>query len=308
MHVVTCIVAFRNAGEIADCLAALARSTHTAFEVVVAENGGAEAFAALTAAVPEQLPGGQPVTLIDSGANLGYAGGVNVAMKARPDAEAWWIVNPDTLPDPGALAALVARLEQGDCAAVGGVLHNPQGRVQAYGGRWRPWLARCVSIGSGATLGDPVDAAAVERQTNYLLGASMLVGRGMVARVGLMREDYFLYCEEVEWGLRAVAAGLKLGFAPDARVLHDQGATTGSGHAHRLRPRMPIYLDERNKLNVARDTRPLTLPVAAMAAFVLLAMRYGRRGAWAQWGYGLSGWMAGVANRRGLPPWMRQPG
>ncbi|EGD59992.1 glycosyl transferase family 2 [Novosphingobium nitrogenifigens DSM 19370] len=305
MHVVMAIVAFRNAEEIVGCLGAMGASTYTDFEVVICENGGAEAFRALRARLPEALPGGQPVTVIDAGGNVGYAGGVNVCMRSRPDADAWWIINPDTIPEAGALAALVARLQRGDCAAVGGLLYNPSGRVQAYGGHWRPWLARCVSIGSGARLEDRPDVAEVERQTNYLLGACMLVGRGLVYRVGLMREDYFLYCEEVEWGLRAVKAGLKLGFAPDALIRHDQGGTTGSGKAHNARPRMPIYLDERNKLNVARDTRPVTLPVAALASLGLLFMRYARRGAWRQFGYGLSGWLAGVRNMRGMPPWMQ---
>lgn len=305
MHVAIIIVAFRNAGEIVGCLAALDRQTYRDFEVVVCENGGAEHYRALVDQVAPALSGGQPVTVIDTGANLGYAGGVNVGMLARPDADAWWIVNPDTVPEAGALQALVERLAKGDCAAVGGVLYNPQGRVQAYGGRWRSWLARPESIGNGADAAVQPDAAAVEAQLDYILGACMLVGAGMVRQIGLMREDYFLYCEEVEWGLRAGAAGLKLGFAPDARVCHDQGGTTGSGKSHGTRPRMPIYLDERNKLNVVRDTAPIALPVAIPAALVLLFLRYGRRGAWAQFGYGLSGWLAGVAGRRGMPAWIR---
>ncbi|MCT2398405.1 glycosyltransferase family 2 protein [Novosphingobium mangrovi (ex Huang et al. 2023)] len=304
MHVSIAIVAFRNADEIAGCLSALSASTYPDFDVVICENGGPEAFEALSAVTPDTLPGGQAVRAILAPGNLGYAGGVNVCMTASPDADAWWIVNPDTVPAPGALAALVARLQLGDVAAVGGVLHNPQGRIQAYGGQWRAAWARPVSIGNGASLSEHPDPAEVERRTNYLLGASMLIGREFVDRVGLMREDYFLYCEEVEWCLRAVAAGLKLGFAPDALVCHDQGGSTGSGDAHRKRPRLPIYLDERNKLNVVRDTTPGKLPLAALGSLMLLFARYGRRGAFRQLGYGLSGWLAGLRNRRGLPPWM----
>ncbi|QGP80135.1 glycosyltransferase [Sphingobium sp. CAP-1] len=305
MHISIVIVAFHNADEIRLCLEGLARSTHQDFDVVICENGGAEAFAALNAIIPSTLQGGQSVEAILAPGNLGYAGGVNVCMRARPDADAWWVVNPDTVPAPQALAALVARLERGDCAAAGGVLHDVRGRIQAYGGRWHAGLARAESIGNGAALTDTPDVAAIESQMNYLLGASMLIGRAFVEKVGLMREDYFLYAEEVEWGLRGVAAGLKLGFAADALVCHDQGSTTGSNDAHRTRPRMPIYLDERNKLNVVRDTTPAKLPLAAMAAFALTFLRYGRRGAWRQWGYAMAGWSAGIRNQRGMPPWMR---
>lgn len=301
--VVVCIVGFRNAGEIAGCLRALAQSDYRDFEVVICENGGEEAAIRLRAAVPRVLPQGQKVTIIEATSNLGYAGGVNECMRSRPAAAAWWIVNPDTKPSARALASLVKRLARGDCAAVGSVLHHGS-KVQAFGGTWRKWLGRAVSLGNGARLADPVDTAWVEDRMNYILGASMLVGRRMVEAVGLMREDYFLYCEEVEWGLRAVQAGLKLGFAAESFVEHGQGGTTGSGGDIRRRPKLPIYMDERNKVLVVRDCTPFRLPIAAPASLFLLCLRYLPRRAWRQWSYALSGWYAGIRNRRGLPPWL----
>lgn len=303
--IAVCIVAFRDAPQIVACLEALGRSDFPDFQVVICENGGAQAYADLVARVPLTLAGGQAVTTYRAEGNLGYAGGVNLCMRATTNARAWWILNPDTTPAPGALTALVARLERGDCAAVGGVLYHPDGKVQAYGGHWRMAMARAVSIGHGAAMSDRPDASAIEKRTDYLLGASMLVGRTMVERVGLMKEDYFLYAEEVEWCLRAGKAGLRLGFAPDARICHGQGATTGSADSIRERPRLPIYLDERNKLNVVRDTAPIALITAIPATFLLSLLRFARKGAWRQQGYALQGWLAGVRNERGIPGWMR---
>lgn len=302
--IAVCIVSFRDPEVVRGCLEALAQSTFGDFEVVICENGGADAYAALRASIPERLPGGQSVQVDQAPGNIGYAGGVNWGMRARPDAKAWWVLNPDTRPEPDALAALVRRLDRGDCAGVGGVLYHPDGMIQAYGGRWRQTIARCESIGHGRRLGDTPDVAAVERDINYIPGASMLIGRAMVDRVGLMREDYFLYAEEVEWCLRAVKAGLRFGFAADALVCHGQGATTGSADEITSRPRMPIYLDERNKLNVVRDVTPGWLVTAIPASLTLSLLRFARRGAWRQQGHALAGWWAGVRNRRGLPPWM----
>lgn len=305
MHVAICIVAFRNPGEIVDCLTALGQQSHDDFEVVLCENGGPEAHAALSAMVPDRLPGGQPVTVLMAPGNVGFAGGVNIGMRARPDADAWWIVNPDTVAESGALAALVARLGRGDCEAVGGTLYHPDRHVQGHGGRWRRWLARPESIGHGTVLGTPVDAAAVERQIDYLLGACMLVGQRFVEVAGLMREDYFLYAEEVEWCLRAKALGMRFGFAPDALIQHGQGGTTGSADSITERPRLPIYMDERNKLHVVRDTAPRCLPVAIPAALALLALRYGKARAWKQLGHAFAGWRASLRGERGYPYWMR---
>lgn len=301
MHVSISIVGYRNAGDIVACLHALDSATYADFEVIICENGGAEAYERLVAAVPKRLKGGQAVTTHQASGNLGFAGGVNVCLKLTPDADAWWILNPDTQPDPEALAAMVARLQAGDCDAVGCTLYRETGEVQSHGGRWRAWLGRAESIGYGSRLETPVDGGAVERAQSFLNGASMLVSRRFLDAVGPMREDYFLYAEESEWFLRAARHGMRLGFAPGARVKHAHGATTGSNAGLKTRPRLPIYLDERNRMLLTRDLFPVRLPVAAMAALGQLFMRYGRKGAWTQFGYGVSGWAAGLRNERGPP-------
>jgi GT2 family glycosyltransferase len=272
--------------------------------VIICENGGREAFDRLVQTLPPKLAGGQTVRATDAGRNLGYAGGINLCVAGAPDADAWWVLNPDTVPDPAALAHLCARLQAGGCAAVGGTIHDADGRVESRGGRWNAWLARAVSVDNGLRLGEPAGPIAASEQVNYLSGASMLVGREFVDRVGLMREDYFLYAEEVEWCLRGVQGGLKLGVALDANVLHRQGTSTGSVHDVGSRGRMPVYLDERNKILVTRDRYPARLVPAACGAFALLFLRFARRGAWPQLGYGLSGWLAGLRNERGPPPWL----
>lgn len=303
MHVAIVIVGFRNLPDIERCLGALGQSEYCDFEVLICENGGDDAFEALNAALPCALPGGQTVRTVKAPGNVGYAGGVNIGMRETPGADAWWVLNPDTLPGRPALAALVARLAKGGCQAVGGTQYFANGRVQSHGGRWCPWLARAESIGHGRRLSDNVDAGSVESAMNYITGASMLVSREFVALAGPMREDYFLYCEEVEWCLRALNRGARLGFAPAAQILHHQGASTGSGHSIRARPRLPIYLDERNKMLVTRDCFPARLPVAACSALMLLALRFLRRGAVRQFAYGLAGWRDGLLGRRGVPEW-----
>lgn len=304
MHVSICIVTFRNPEEVVQCISALARSSYSSFDVVINENGGDDAYTKLRALIPDRLPDGQPVECINAGANLGYAGGVNACMRARPDSDAWWIVNPDTEPAPNALAEMLARRDATGHHAIGSLLYYEDKTVQAFGGYWRGWLARAESIGRGRTIDKAPDPAEVEARMNYILGASILVDRHFVATVGMMREDYFLYCEEVEWALRARNRGMSLGFAPGSLVLHGQGGTTGSASPIRQRPKLPIYLDERNKLHVVRDTRPLTFPVAAITTLLLLTIRYGSRRAWRQWGYALDGWQAGIRGERGTPLWL----
>lgn len=302
--VAVCIVSFCDPQQILDCLAALSTTAFAEYEVLICENGGPESFQSLIRLIPSELPGGQAVTCSDAGGNLGYSGGVNHCIAMRPDARAWWILNPDALVSPQALGEMLQKLEAEAYDAVGGLLLHPQGTVQACGGRWHMALARAESIGFGQDPEEIPPPHDVERRMNYILGASMLISPRFVATVGLMREDYFLYAEEIEWCLRGLKAGMRLGYAPQAVVHHGQGATTGSAAEITARPRLPIFLDERNKLLVVRDSSPALLAIAVPAAFGLTLLRFARRRAWRQWHYAVSGWWAGVRGVRGRPSWL----
>lgn len=296
------IVSYRSPQDVARCLEALSRSPSEGFEVVVCENGGADAFARLCEAVDRTWPFG--LRLIEAEGNVGFAGGVNRAMAAAdPAAEAYWLLNPDTAPDPDAMGAMLRALDT--CDAVGCEIRLPNGRVASYGFRWTPWLARPEALGFGREAGAPANRAEIEASQNCLSGASMIVSRRFVEVAGRMREDYFLYCEEIEWCLRAAGKGLRFGFAPDSRVLHMHGSTTGAGLGPARAPRLPVYLGERNKLLLTRDLYPALLPLAATGVLLQVAARYARRGAWRQVGYALAGWWAGLRNERGAPAWVR---
>lgn len=304
MRIAVCIVGFRNIADIVACLHALERSLHSDFEVVICENGGPAAYDALIEAIPSALSGGQAVRTIQASGNLGFAGGVNVCLKAA-QADAWWVLNPDAEPEPEAMGAMATRLQAGDVDAVGCKIVLPNGRVQSYGGIWQRWIARAVSIGNGEPADARPDPVRIEGAQNYLNGASMMVSRRFLEVVGPMREDYFLYCEEVEWCLRALARKVRLGYAPDAVVLHHQGTTTGNVHDLYKRPWMPVYLGERNKLLLTRDCYGMALPVVLLGALATIFLKYGRRGAWNQVAYALDGLWAGLLNRRGAPARMK---
>src|SRR5829696_7856814 len=103
MHVAVVIVGFRNAEDVRGCLGALANSAYRHFEVVICENGGDQAFADLKDVVRATLQHGQSVRAVMAPGNVGYAGGVNIGIREAPDADAFWVLNPDTAPEPEAL-------------------------------------------------------------------------------------------------------------------------------------------------------------------------------------------------------------
>jgi GT2 family glycosyltransferase len=308
LQVAVLIVSYDSAAYIGRCLSALAASTYAAFSVVICENAGPAAYDRLARAVPAKLAGGQPVSLHLAPGNLGFAGGVNFCMGKAPAADAYWLLNPDAEATPSALALMVERLSRGDCSIVGHDLILPEGVLASRGGgRWARWTARAISLDHGLPRDpQPLDAQTEQRMT-YAIGASMLVSRAFIDAVGPLREDYFLYCEEVEWSLRAKRLGQKLGYAPGALVLHAHGAATGGGGGLGQRSKIAVYLVERNRLLLTRDLFPLFLISAVPTSLVHLLVKYGKARAWRQLGYGLAGWWAGVGGERGAPQWFDRP-
>ncbi len=211
MHIAVLIVGYKNAPDILRCIDALSFSTHQDFEIVVCENGGHDAAERLQLDTKPHLPGGQSLRIIESPHNGGYASGINICLRASLDADAWWVLNPDTEPFPKAMAALAQKLQTKDYDAVGGMLFYPTGQVQSCGGIWHAWTGRSIAIGFGERRSELIDEREVERAQNYLSGASMMIGRRFLSFAGHMREDYFLYGEELEWCLRARSLGLRPG-------------------------------------------------------------------------------------------------
>jgi GT2 family glycosyltransferase len=230
----------------------------------------------------EALPAtpGPPLTLIRSGANLGFAGGCNVGIRAAGIGrfDFFWLLNTDTVVDRSALAALTRRASSDDgLGLVGSTIryYDRPDVVQSLGGA-RMELATMTSrlIGEGDGLEVvPVDGAAVEQQMAYVMGASMLVSNRFVREVGPLQEDYFLYYEEIDWAVRG-RGRFRLGYAPESHVFHKSGASSSQ-----IMPLFTANLYYRNRLRFVSRFFPHRLAAAKRGLAVDL-LRHTLKGRW----------------------------
>lgn len=181
----------------------------------------------------ENLPVSEPgctLTLMQSGANLGFAGGNNVGLRAAglDHFDYFWLLNTDTVVHRDALAHLVARAQQDPGIGITGstlVHYHEPDTVQAVGGILDRWILPShmgAHMPLTAVPGDPAD---VESRLTYIVGASMLVSAEFIKNVGYMQEDYFLYYEELDWAMRSVGR-YRLAYAPQSIVYHKVGASS----------------------------------------------------------------------------------
>lgn len=225
------------------------------------------------------------LTIIETGGNLGFAGGNNQGLRlalATAGVDLMWLLNNDTIVEPGTVAALrdafVANPGWGMAGTPVRLYHEP-GRYQLLNGqRFDKWTGASVGIHAGMPVDVPFNADAIRLQSDFICGASLAVTRAFVERIGLMEERFFLYYEEIDWALRAHGL-FETGFAPDAVVYHKEGASAGSASRISRRARSPLseYHHIRSKMIFCRKHFPHLLPLYFAQNLVILARRIWRR-------------------------------
>jgi GT2 family glycosyltransferase len=214
----------------ADTLATLASldRAHGAAElrVVVVDNGSTDGS-------PARLRRERPeIELIETGANLGFAGGNEVGIRrALADPAVGWVLllNTDVEVDPGFLAPLLGACADPAVGAAGPKIFyaDPPDRLWAAGGRLRIRETVTVELGRGRRDGPRWSRDA---DVTYLTTCCLLLPRDVLARVGGLDPAYFINVDDADWCRRALAAGYRLRYAPESRVWHKVAASTGGGY------------------------------------------------------------------------------
>ena len=112
-------------------------------------------------------------------------------------------------------------------------------------------------------------------------------------------ERYFLFYEDLDWGIRAIRAGHGVGYAFDSVVTHKGGGSTGTksvGYGSRL----SVYLQFRNRLVFVQTHYPGWFVYTGLFS-ILHALRAARHGAFAP---AIEGILAGLRGETGRPDWL----
>jgi GT2 family glycosyltransferase len=217
--------------------------------VVVADNRSSDgSVAAIRAAHPD-------VVLVENGANLGFSGGNNAAIRSALERGAEWVLllNNDAMLAPDALAALAAAAARHPRAGVlaGKLLYADRPEIVQWAGQ----RVGLLSGYSGRPRGDGRPDGPIytgEQPVDRAVGALMAVSRPAIEAAGLLDESLFAYVEDVDWSLRIRAAGFECVYVGAARAWHAQSAATG-GRASTA----PMYYGARNTVVVCERHRPL---------------------------------------------------
>jgi hypothetical protein len=208
------VLNWRRAETTLRCLEAIDQLAYASRSVVVVDNGSGDGS-------EELLRGARgDDAVIQTGANLGYAGGNNIGIRHSLDAgaEYVWILNNDTLVEPETLTELMRAAER-------------EARAGAI-------ATRLVELDSGLTTSDAFrhdgrttvtvlceGCSAGWHPADIVGGPSLLLRADVLREVGLFDEDYFHYYEEADLMERIRRGGWDLGLACCAVTRHSGGSS-----------------------------------------------------------------------------------
>jgi N-acetylglucosaminyl-diphospho-decaprenol L-rhamnosyltransferase len=239
-------------------------------EVVVVDNGSEDgSVAELRRACPD-------VTVVEPGANLGYARAANLGTAATR-AGVVAVMNPDAVVHPGTGAAMLTRFAaEPDLGALGPRIRDEHGETypsvrevpalpdalgHAVLGPFRPenrFTRRYRQLDADPTR---------PRDAEWVSGAAIWLRRAALDDIGGWDERFFLFMEDVDLCWRLRRAGWRVAYEPSGQVTHVEGVSRAR-HPYRS-----IVAHHRSALRFAAKRWEGPRRVLLAPAAVLLAAR-----------------------------------
>jgi len=190
-----------------ECLSSIHKISYPHFHVIIVNNSKDPCIEIKTA-YPH-------VTWLDSGENLGFAEGNNrgIAHALSTGADYLFLLNNDTIVDPGILDAFLLAAKQEKEAVLGAHIffYDDPAELWYAGGEVDLATARCYH---------KTHALPHITPTSYVCGCALFLPAKIVRAAGVMDPRFFLLWEEVDWCYRLRAEGYPSHVVPSAKVWH----------------------------------------------------------------------------------------
>ena len=246
------ILNWNGTADTLECLESVTKLVDANYRIYIIDNGSVKSCK------QEVLSAYPSVNVIELPINRGFAGGVNVGIKAAlaDRADYVWMLNNDTVVERWTLQNLLKVAETDPSYGIIGskiLRYDNRSIIDHAGGKIYPCMGRIKHIGSGKRDLSQYNSI---RVVDYVTGCSLLAKRPVIEESGLLPEIYFLYFEETEWCIKASRRGWKVVYAPESRVYHKIAKSIGQKSA------LTTYYFARNSLLFIQRNFPLLLPMA----------------------------------------------
>lgn len=197
-----------------ECINSVQKLEYKNIAVIVVDNGSTDESLSELRKIPN-------IVLLPTGANLGFAAGCNVGIDfaLQNGCQYIWLLNNDTVVAGDALLPMIQEFEkESHVGVVGSIVYDMQTRkIQFCGGGYINFL-----LGTSKN----IDDLKTLHKLNYISGASMLIARDVIEKVGRLDDSFFLYWEDTEYSFRIAQAGYSLAVALESEIYHKESASS----------------------------------------------------------------------------------
>lgn len=226
------------------CAESVIKSTYKNFRLFIVNNNSFDDSAII---LKNRFKNNSKNRIIQTGRNLGYGGGNNYGVKkALEEFQSEYIcfLNNDTIVDRDFLHHLLSA-------------GSSLGRQNIYFPILLDWGSRIIqSAGLNDYIprtfqfrysGKKYNNNLPTRELPYLGGCCFLITTGLFSALSGFRNDFFMYCEDVDLGIRAKKLGTKFFLVPKSLVWHKESGST------RLFSPSTMYYSARNTMYLIHD-------------------------------------------------------
>lgn len=227
MDVSVIIVNYNTKLLLKDCIESVKSKTiGCTYEIIVVDNSSQDGSLEM---IKENYP---EITLMASKENLGFGRANNLGSK-QTQGKYLFYLNSDTILMNDAISEFFKYAENTNerIGALGCILTGPDGNTcHSYGKMITPGyelknaIARYLRFLKPRWLTRP-DKVRNPLSVDYITGADLFVPRKVFEKTGGFDQDYFMYCEEVDWQKRMDAIGLKRLIIPGPEIIHLEGGS-----------------------------------------------------------------------------------
>lgn len=217
------LINFNGFIDTVECIDSLNDIDYKNYEIIVVDNDSEKDYDLLSAKYSDSN-----VTVLSSESNLGFSGGNNIGISYARNQGADYILllNNDTLVENDFLTDMVSTAQQFNnrCVITSKIMYAyDKERIWYAGGKFDFKTSRTSVYGINEIDSEKYNHA---RKVSFASGCCLLIPVNILDDIGLMDEDYFLYCEDTDYCLRILKAGFEIMYEPKSKIYHKVNAST----------------------------------------------------------------------------------
>lgn len=214
------LVNYNGISDTIECIKSIKNIKNENYKIIVVDNNSKNSEAErIEKSFPE-------IEIIKSNDNLGFSAGNNLGIMyaIKNEYEYILLLNNDTIIDPDMINNLLMYSNNKTITVPKMYYYYDNRRIWYGGGNINKYTGRAMHNNM-----NKLDENLVEdvEECSFATGCCMLIHTDIIKKIGGLNEEYFMYCEDTEYSLKALMNGIKIVYVPKAKLWHKVSKSTG---------------------------------------------------------------------------------